>query len=74
MATDISLGLGEYLTVWVLIGVIALGILGWIFGVALGGAILFIIAAILAVLIIYAVLTRGYRFLLHGSITAGGDE
>lgn len=71
MAADISLGLGEYITVYVLGAVIGLGLLGWIFGVALGGAVLFIILAIIAVLISYAILSRGYRFLLHGSISAG---
>lgn len=71
MATDVSLGLGEYLTVWVLIGVLAVGVLGWMFGVALGGVAVFILFGLLAVLITYGVLSRGYRFLLHGNIRGG---
>jgi membrane protein YdbS with pleckstrin-like domain len=71
MAADINLGLGEYLTLWVLIGVIAMGVLGWLFGVALGGALVFVVGGILAVLITYAILARAYRFLLHGSISSG---
>lgn len=74
MAHEVALGLGEYLTVWTLIAILGLGILGWLFGVAAGGVVLFIIAAALAVLITYAILSRGYRFLLHGDIRAGGDS
>jgi hypothetical protein len=74
MATDISLGLGEYLTVWVIVGIIAVGLLGLLFGVAGGGVAVFIIAGVLTALIIYAVLSRAYRALLHGNIRGGGDS
>lgn len=73
MAADINLGLGEYVTLWVLIAFIAMGVLGWMFGVALGGAVLFVVAGILGVLLLYGILARAYRFLLHGSIRSGGD-
>lgn len=72
MATDISLGLGEYLTVWLIIAVVALGFLGLLFGVAGGGVAVFVVFGIFAVLITYAVISRAYRFLLHGDIR-GGD-
>lgn len=71
---DPSMGLGEYLTLWVVIGVIALAAIGWVFGAALGGVLLFVILGALAALIAYAILSRLYRFMLHGSIRAGGDD
>lgn len=73
MATDVSLGLGEYLTVWLIIGVMVLGFLGLVFGVAGGGVAVFVVFGILAVLITYAVVSRAFRFLLHGDIR-GGDR
>lgn len=74
MAADINLGLGEYLTVWVLIAVVAIAVLGWLFGVAFGGAVVFAALGIAAVLLTYAVISRGYRFLLHGDIRATGED
>jgi hypothetical protein len=71
---DPSMGLGEYLTLWVVLGVLAIAVLGWLFGAALGGVIVFAVLGALAVLIIYAILSRGYRWLLHGSISAGGED
>lgn len=75
MAADINLGLGEYLTVYVLGAVILIALLGWFFGVAAGGVFLFGIVGIITVLVIYAVLSRAYAFLLHGDIRAprGGE-
>lgn len=71
---DPSMGLGEYLTMWVVLAVLAIAALGWLFGAALGGVVVFAVLGALAVLIGYAILSRAYRFLLHGSISAGGGE
>lgn len=73
MGADINLGLGEYITLYVLAGVFIIAILGWVFGVALGGALLFAIVAAVGILLAYAAMSRMYRFLLHGSIRAGGE-
>lgn len=69
-----SVGIGEYLTLWLIIGVIALAVLGWFFGAALGGAVLFAIAGAFAVLIIYGILSRIWRLFLHGNVSAGGKH
>lgn len=71
---NVSLGLGEYLTLWVVIAVVVLGFLGLYMGVALGGAAVFVVGAVLAVMVLYAILSRGYRLLLHGSITGGDGD
>jgi hypothetical protein len=68
------MGLGEYLTLWVIIGVIILAILGLFFGAALGGAAVFAIGGALAVLIIYGILSRVWRLFLHGNMGAGGNR
>lgn len=74
MASEVSLALGEYLTLWVILGVIAIGALGYFMGTALGGAVLFVVVGIAVVLVIYAILARLFRFLLHGSISADGGD
>lgn len=68
---DVAMGLGEYLTLWTILGALAVAVLAWGLGVALGGAILFFVAVAVGILLLYALLSRGYRFLLHGSISAG---
>lgn len=69
-----SLGLGEYLTLWTIIAIGAVALLGFIIGgVAFGGTVLFFIAAAVAVLVIYLIISRVWRWALHGSISAGGD-
>ena len=68
-----SVGLGEYLTLWVIAAVVAVALLGWALGAALGGAVVFAILGVAGVLIGYAILSRLYRLLLHGSISAGGE-
>jgi len=69
-----SMGLGEYLTLWVIIGVVIIAILGLFFGAALGGAVVFAIGGALAVLIIYGILSRVWRLFLHGNMSAGGKN
>lgn len=71
---SVSLGLGEYLTLWAIIGVVLIGVLGWAMGTGAGGAVVFIILGIIAVMAVYAILARVYRFLLHGSISAKSDS
>lgn len=68
-----NMGVGEYLTLWVILGVIALAALGWLFGAAFGGVLVFVIIGVLIAILAYAVLSRMWRFLLHGSISAGGS-
>lgn len=67
----VQMGLGEYLTLWVLILIIATGVLGLIMGAAAIGVVLFIVGGILLVLITYAILSRGWRYLLHGNPRGG---
>lgn len=74
MASEISLGLGEYITLYVLAAVVIIGILGFLFGTGAGGAIVFIIGAGIVVLLTYAILARVWRLLLHGSLSAGGGS
>lgn len=69
-----SLGLGEYLTLYAIIAVAVIAALGYVLGTGLGGALVFFIGVALAVLLIYAIASRLYRFLLHGSISAGSDS
>lgn len=69
-----SVGVGEYVTLWVIVAVIAVALLGWALGAAVGGAVVFAILGVLGVIIGYAILSRLYRLLLHGSMSAGGDS
>lgn len=67
------MSIGEYLTLYAIIGVAIIAILGYLFGAALGGAVVFFVAAALGIILIYAILSRAWRFLLHGSASAGSD-
>lgn len=69
-----SVGLGEYLTLWTIIIIAIIGILGWIAGATGGAAVVFIVAGAAGAFIVYAILSRAYRYLLHGSLTSGGER
>ena len=65
---DVDLGLGEHLLLWALI---AVSILGFVFATGTGGALVFILMGAVALILVYALLVRLWRFLMYGSLTAG---
>lgn len=74
MGMSAELGLGEYLALYAIIGVVAFGILGGVMGTGLAGVLVFIIGGSFIVILGYAVLARFWNFLLHGSFSRGGDS
>lgn len=74
MFGDVSLGLGEYLTLWLIIAVAVIAVLGVVFGSPIGGAILFFIGLAAAILVAYVILARVYTFLLHGELMGSKSD
>lgn len=69
-----SMGIGEYLAMWAIVLVVFIGAVGFFFGTGLGGVVVFVIVGGITVLLLYALMSRLYRFLLYGSIRADGDS
>lgn len=72
---DPSLGLGEYLTLYAILGVAIFAVLGWALGAAGGAAFVFFLGVSAVIFVAFIIISRGYRFLLHGSLGGeGGDS